>query len=123
MSTALRTVVAALFAVGSACVAAQPAPQQQAAPQQYGAPQQQQPAAAKPAQSAAAGGSASTALNAAQDGEARRLFQELDRNRDGYLSLEELSSERARRGNWAAVDRNRDGRIAPSEFSTLKSAP
>lgn len=116
MSTALRTVVAAVFAVGSACVAAQPAPQQQAAPQQ-------QPAAATQAQSAAAGGSAATALNAAQDGEARRLFQELDRNRDGYLSLEELSSERARRGNWAAVDRNRDGRIAPSEFSTLKSAP
>jgi EF hand len=118
MDMALRT-VAALFALGSACVYAQPA-QQQPTPQQ---PAQQQPAQQAPARSAAAGASATTAVTAAEDAEARRLFQELDRNHDGYLSSEELSSERARRGNWAAVDRNRDGRIAPNEFSTLKSAP
>jgi hypothetical protein len=49
-----------------------------------------------------------------------RLFRELDRNHDGYLSDEELFSERGREGNWVAVDRNRDGRISPSEFRALE---
>lgn len=51
---------------------------------------------------------------------ARRLFRELDRNGDSYLTPDELWSERGREGNWAAVDRNRDGRISTDEFTVLR---
>ena len=44
------------------------------------------------------------------------LFDRLDRNKDGYLSPQELAAPEARNGNWIAIDRNRDGRIARSEF-------
>ena len=50
------------------------------------------------------------------------LFDRLDRNRDGYLSSEELGSEEAKRRNWIAVDRDRDGRISRAEFG-LVSVP
>jgi len=53
--------------------------------------------------SAAAGGSAAAPQDPAAS---RRLFRELDRNRD-------------RQGNWAAVDRDGDGRISPSEFTAI----
>jgi hypothetical protein len=69
------------------------------------------------APSAAAGGSAI----ATQDADAaQRLFRELDKNGDGYLSNDELWSERGREDNWAAVDRNRDGRISPDEFTVVR---
>jgi hypothetical protein len=68
--------------------------------------------------SAAAGGSA---VPTPDEAESSRLFRELDRNGDGYLTPDELWSERGRQGNWAAVDRDRDGRIAPAEFTTLPS--
>jgi Ca2+-binding EF-hand superfamily protein len=83
---------------------AQPEPKKEAAPQ--------------PRPSAAAG---SSALRPEDREAARELFRELDRNGDGYLTPDELWSERGREGNWAAVDRDRDGRIAPSEFTTLPS--
>jgi hypothetical protein len=47
------------------------------------------------------------------------LFDRLDRNRDGYLSREELSSDEARNRNWIAVDRDRDGRISRGEFNLV----
>jgi hypothetical protein len=50
------------------------------------------------------------------------LFDRLDRNRDGYLSADELGSDEAKRRNWIAVDRDRDGRISRSEF-TLVAVP
>jgi hypothetical protein len=46
-----------------------------------------------------------------------RLFDLLDRNRDGYLSAAELAN---RQGDWIAVDSNRDGRISRSEFRALR---
>ena len=50
---------------------------------------------------------------------ARRLFRQLDRNGDGYLTSDELWTVRGREDNWAAVDRNRDGRISPDEFTVV----
>ena len=67
--------------------------------------------------SAAAGGSA---LQAEEPSAAQRLFRQLDRNGDGYLSGDELFSEQGRETNWAAVDRNRDGRISPEEFRAFR---
>lgn len=102
----MRLAIALLLIAGHA-VAQQPGPQQSAAP------------ADKPARqpSAAAGGSAAVVYD---DVEARRLFRQLDRNSDGFLSSEELGRGYGQQGNWAAVDRNNDGRIAPTEFTTLK---
>ena len=55
--------------------------------------------------------------------DAPSLFDRLDRNKDGYLSKEELSVPEANNGNWIAVDRNRDGRISRSEFSPVLAQP
>lgn len=61
-------------------------------------------------------------LSFGQEGEGR-LFDRLDRNRDGYLSREELAVEQARQGNWIAIDRDRDGRISRSEFNAVLAGP
>jgi Ca2+-binding EF-hand superfamily protein len=53
---------------------------------------------------------------------ARRLFRQLDRNGDGYLTSDELKPAIGEEVNWVAVDRDRDGRIAPSEFTVIRSA-
>ena len=47
------------------------------------------------------------------------LFDRLDRNKDGYLTRDELSVDEANTRNWIAVDRDRDGRISRSEFSLV----
>jgi|1185.fasta_scaffold42072_1 Ca2+-binding EF-hand superfamily protein len=67
-------------------------------------------------QSAAAGGTAQPREDPAA---ARTLFRQLDRDGDGYLSTQELWTQRGREQNWAAVDRNRDGRIGTDEFTVL----
>ena len=51
------------------------------------------------------------------------LFDRLDRNKDGYLSPEELSAAEAKSTNWIAIDRNRDGRISRDEFNTQLAQP
>ena len=50
---------------------------------------------------------------------AASLFDRLDRNRDGYLTPDELSSHEANSRNWIAIDRDRDGRISRSEFGLV----
>jgi hypothetical protein len=51
------------------------------------------------------------------------LFERLDRNKDGYLSREELAAEDAKQGNWIAIDRDRDGRISRAEFNSVLAQP
>jgi hypothetical protein len=102
------TPAALLLALLTATTAyAQPAPKAAAAA----------PSAAPSAPSAAAG---STAPPREDPQAAQTLFRQLDRNRDGYLSREELWRPREREDNWAAVDRNRDGRISEDEFTVLR---
>jgi hypothetical protein len=50
------------------------------------------------------------------------LFERLDRNKDGYLTPDELAGDEAKTRNWIAVDRDRDGRISRGEFG-LVAAP
>lgn len=52
-----------------------------------------------------------------------QLFDRLDRDKDGYLSPQELASDAAKAGNWIAIDRDRDGRISRSEFGTMLAQP
>lgn len=101
--------VAALAALSAEPAAAQSTPQDSAP---SSASTAQQPA---PPRSAAAGGSALVRDEATTN----RLFNELDRNGDGYLSPDELKSDHALNNNWIAVDRNRDGRISRSEFEAV----
>jgi hypothetical protein len=91
----------------AAAALAQPAPQTDQAP----------PKVERKVPSAAAGG---TVQERRDPAEAQRLFRELDRNRDGYLSDGELWARQGRDANWAAVDRNGDGRITPEEFTVLR---
>jgi hypothetical protein len=53
-------------------------------------------------------------------GASRALFDRLDKNRDGYLTGSELTSQEALTSNWLSVDRDGDGRIARSEFTTVE---
>jgi hypothetical protein len=100
---------AALAAVWTLPAAAQSAPQGESSAT---ANATKQPL---PARSAAAGGSAVVRDEAMSN----RVFRELDRNGDGYLSPDELKSDQALNSNWIAVDRNRDGRISRSEFEAV----
>jgi hypothetical protein len=54
-------------------------------------------------------------------GASRALFDRLDKNRDGYLTGGELTSQEALAANWLSVDRDGDGRIARSEFTAIES--
>jgi len=80
-------------------------------------PQSPAPQPVATTRSAAAGGSAVPREDPA---DVQRIFRQLDRNGDGYLSGEELWSLRGQDTNWAAIDRNRDGRISPEEFKAFR---
>jgi EF hand len=71
---------------------------------------------------AASGATAATA-SAANSAPAQSLFERLDRNKDGYLTPDELASDEANNRNWIAVDRNRDGRIGRAEFGLVSPLP
>jgi len=62
------------------------------------------------------------ASGASAPSSAASLFERLDRNKDGYLTPDELTSDEAKNRNWIAVDRDRDGRISRAEFG-LVSVP
>ena len=49
------------------------------------------------------------------------LFERLDRNKDGYLTPDELTADEAKNRNWIAVDRDGDGRISRAEFGLVNS--
>jgi hypothetical protein len=51
----------------------------------------------------------------------RALFERLDKNRDGYLTGTELTTQEALTANWISVDRDADGRISRSEFTSVES--
>ena len=69
--------------------------------------------------SAGSGASAPSPSAASVSPSAASLFERLDRNKDGYLTSNELESDEAKNRNWIAVDRDRDGRISRSEFGLV----
>jgi hypothetical protein len=48
-------------------------------------------------------------------------FNELDENRDGYLSKEETGDRRELSGSWNNLDRDRNDRVDQSEFSAFEA--
>jgi hypothetical protein len=72
-------------------------------------------------QSASGGATAPSPSFRRDAGASRALFDRLDKNRDGYLTGGELTSQEALTSNWLSVDRDGDGRIGRSEFTTIES--
>jgi hypothetical protein len=71
----------------------------------------------------ASGGATAPRPNFRRDVSASQaLFDRLDKNRDGYLTGTELTSEEALSTNWLGVDRDGDGRISRAEFTAVESA-
>jgi hypothetical protein len=79
---------------------------------------QEKPAATK--EDSASGGATAPRPSLRKDTSASlALFDRLDKNRDGYLTGTELTSQEALTANWLAVDRDADGRISRSEFTAI----
>jgi len=83
-----------------------------------GAYAQEKPPASK--DDSASGGATAPRPSFSRDANASRaLFDRLDKNRDGYLTGSELTSQDALATNWISVDRDNDGRISRSEFTSI----
>jgi Ca2+-binding EF-hand superfamily protein len=79
---------------------------------------QQKPAAS--AEESASGGATAPRPGFRRDASASQsLFERLDKNRDGYLTGTELTSQEALSANWLGVDRDGDGRISREEFTAV----
>jgi hypothetical protein len=51
---------------------------------------------------------------------AEDVFMKLDRNADGFISVEESIENEALYKDWASVDANNDGRVDVAEFSAFE---
>ena len=79
---------------------------------------QQKPAAS--GEESASGGATAPRPSFRRDASASQaLFDRLDKNRDGYLTGTELTSQEALTSNWLGVDRDGDGRISRDEFTAV----
>jgi hypothetical protein len=85
---------------------------------------QEKPAATPPSEEeSASGGATAPRPNFRRDAvSSRALFDRLDKNRDGYLTGTELTSQEALTTNWLGVDRDGDGRISREEFTAVNPA-
>jgi hypothetical protein len=79
---------------------------------------QQKPAAS--GEESASGGATAPRPSFRRDASASQaLFDRLDKNRDGFLTGTELTSQEALTANWLGVDRDGDGRIRREEFTAV----
>ena len=79
---------------------------------------QQKPAAS--GEESASGGATAPRPSFRRDASASQaLFDRLDKNRDGYLTGTELTSQEALAANWLGVDRDGDSRISREEFTAV----
>jgi Ca2+-binding EF-hand superfamily protein len=73
-----------------------------------------------PKDESASGGASAPRPSFRRDASASQaLFDRLDKNRDGYLTGTELTSQEALTSSWLGVDRNGDGRISRDEFTAV----
>jgi EF hand len=77
----------------------------------------------KPKDESASGGATAPRPDFRRDAsQSRALFDRLDKNRDGFLTGTELTSQDALTSNWLAVDRDSDGRISRAEFTAIEGS-
>jgi sporulation protein YlmC with PRC-barrel domain len=77
---------------------------------------------APPTMGASAGSAPPVQGTQTQGTGATASFQQLDANRDGYITRSEASHDSTLMSHWRELDRNNDGRIDNSEFSAFEQS-
>lgn len=54
--------------------------------------------------------------------ESQQMFNKLDTNKDGTISMQEATGQKELLSDWAKVDKNQDGKLEYSEFSAFEPA-